>query len=63
MKTWSKDMAMRIELTERIGKAFQRKKKNILGYLLYTGVIGNLSSRTIDRCGVLKVIWWGMVTI
>jgi len=29
MKTWSKDMAMRIEITGRVGEAFQRKKKNI----------------------------------
>lgn len=59
MKTWSKDMAVRIEMTGRIGEAFQRREKQYW-VTYYTGVIGNLSSGTIDRYGILRVIWWEM---
>lgn len=47
MKTWSKDLAMRIELTGRIGEAFQRMKRKIW-VTYYIRVINDLSSGDID---------------
>lgn len=53
-------MAVRIEMTERIGEAFQRRREKQYWVTYYIGVIRNLSSGTIDRYGILRVIWWGL---
>lgn len=61
MKIWSKDMAMRLELIE--WERHFKGRRNICWVTYYTGVISNLSSGTLDRGGILIVIWWGMMNM